>query len=227
MKEALPTQPGSPTPVDAAEITAHTAGITQRDACHDDAHEGAADLLAGMLAGDRDAAARFVTRFGPRVRRRVRGKLSPAMRRLFDSQEILSTVARRLDQFVQSGQLTASNEGELWSLVFAMAEHAVIDKARVFRKLQRVEDEDSVWASRLAERLQAASGASDGVELTLCRVFESLPDPVDREILSLWLADTPHTVTSRMVNMTPNNVRQRWSKIKDSLRETLTLEGAA
>ena len=64
-------------------------------------------LIARMRAGDRAAAAAFITQYGDRVRRRVSGKLSPAMRRLFDSQEIMSTVARRLDHCVSGGELAA------------------------------------------------------------------------------------------------------------------------
>ncbi len=64
-------------------------------------------LLDRVRGGDREASAEFISRYGPRIRRRVRGKLSPAMRRLFDSQEILATVARRLDQMVASGERRA------------------------------------------------------------------------------------------------------------------------
>src|SRR5689334_16822079 len=88
---------------------------------------GVGSLLTRMRAGDRNAAAQFMDRFGSRIRRRVRGRLRPAMRRLFDSQEIISTLARRLDLFVRGGQLNAETEGQLWTLVFKMAENAVID----------------------------------------------------------------------------------------------------
>jgi len=185
---------------------------------------GAEGLLARMRSGDRLAAADFFETYGPRVRRRVRGKLSPSMRRLFDSQEIVSTVARRLDAFVGEGKLEASNEGELWSLIFTIAENAVVDKARVFRRLRRVEAEDSAWARRAEECLGTAELASPGASVEqLAIAFESLGDPVDREILSLWLLDTPHVVTGRMMNMPPTAVRQRWTRIKDSLRVTLAL----
>ena len=58
-----------------------------------------ADLLARIRAGDRDAAAAFLDRYGPLVRRRVRGKLGQQMRRVFDSQDLWSTLARRFDRF--------------------------------------------------------------------------------------------------------------------------------
>ena len=100
-----------------------------------DEGDGVQLLLDRMRSGDRVAAAVFITRYGSRIRRRIHGKLSPAMRRIFDSQDILSTLGRRLDQYVRFGRLAAASEDELWALVFRMAENAVIDKARVFRRL--------------------------------------------------------------------------------------------
>src|SRR5438046_3107354 len=93
-------------------------------------------LLTRMRAGDRTAAAEFVSRFAPRIRRRIRGKLNPAMRRLFDSQEIMSTLGRRLDAFIGSRQLNADSMNELWALLFRMADNSLIEKARVFRSLE-------------------------------------------------------------------------------------------
>src|SRR5262245_43990251 len=71
------------------------------------------ELLARMRAGDRQAAAVFITRYESKIRRRVRGKLSLSMRRIFDSQDIVSTLGRRLDLYVRSGKLEAQSEQQL------------------------------------------------------------------------------------------------------------------
>ena len=62
--------------------------------------ENVESLLRRMRNGDREAAAQFITRYEDRIRRRIRGKLNPSVRRLFDSQDIFSTIGRRLDQYV-------------------------------------------------------------------------------------------------------------------------------
>ena len=85
------------------------------------------ELVRRMRSGDRDAAAEFISRYDSRIRRRIRGKLGPAMRRLFDSQDIVSTLGRRLDLYVRSGRLEAVSGDQLWSLIMKMAEHGVID----------------------------------------------------------------------------------------------------
>jgi RNA polymerase sigma-70 factor (ECF subfamily) len=186
-----------------------------------DAIESVASLLDRMRTGDRAAAAEFMDRFASRIRRRVRGRLRPAMRRLFDSQEILSTLARRLDLFVLGGKLTAASEAQLWSLVFTMAQNAVVDKARLFSRLRAAENSDD-FAHHLDERLENAERTKeDGATFELDRVFTALEDRTDREILSLWLHDTPHNMTAQLVGLKPDAVRQRWLSIRRKLQPVL------
>lgn len=149
------------------------------------------------------------------------------MRRLFDSQEILSTLGRRLDRYVEAGRLEAASEQQLWSLVFRMADNAVIDKARVFRRLERSEREDGPVAQELSRRLHSAERRRpDGFEIEIERAVASLPDPVDRQILYFWLADMPQSEIAEFVDLAPTAVRKRWQKIRGILRERLVAEVA-
>lgn len=186
------------------------------------AHASVHDLLGRMKCGDRDALAEFITRFGTRIRQRVRRQLAPSARRLFDSMEVLSTVSRRLDHVVRERRITASSEGELWALVQRVVERSVIDKGRIFRRLQRVEGEDAPLAAQLAARLQ-----SDHAEPTvdLAELFAHIPDPTDREILALWLRGLQPTVIARVMQMPAGTVRRRWHTLRARLREQL--EGAS
>jgi DNA-directed RNA polymerase specialized sigma24 family protein len=177
-------------------------------------------LLVRMRSGDREAAAEFVARFGPRIRRRVRGKLGPAMRRLFDSQEIMSTLGRRLDTFVGSGRLRAGSMPELWALLFRLADNSLVDKARVFRGLEAKEGADSPFAHRMAARLRESERLDpDGPLIEIDRAMSSLQDPVDREILSLWLQGSSHNEIAGSVGLAPTAVRKRWQGIRERLRE--------
>ena len=90
-------------------------------------------LLGRMRGGDRDAAAEFVRRYGDLIRLRVREKLGASLRRVLDSEDVLSTVARRLDGIVHDGRLRAGTQAELWSLVTAIANHAVCENVRGVR----------------------------------------------------------------------------------------------
>lgn len=187
-------------------------------------HDRLADLVQRMRAGDRQAAAEFMIEYGPLLRRRVRGKLGAAMRRLFDSQEILSTVGRRLDRYVRVGGLEAESPGQLLQLVFRMAEGAVIDKVRVFKRLERVEGEDSHFAQAFSSRLHDAdTDQSDGAVISLDAALRVLTSDIDRQILTMWLNGTQHNVIAWDLGMTPAAVRQRWKTIRDRLKESLQL----
>jgi DNA-directed RNA polymerase specialized sigma24 family protein len=183
------------------------------------------DLLYRMQQGDRAAAAEFMERFGDRVRRRIRGKLGNAMRRLFDSQEILSTLGRRLDVFIRSGQMRASTLPELWGLVFKLADNSLIEKARVFRSLQAREGEDGPVAQAMLRRLRAAESVGDDEPLLeIDRALQALPDQIDREILSQWLMGIDHVAIAESVGLAPTAVRKRWQKIRATLRKLCTTE---
>jgi DNA-directed RNA polymerase specialized sigma24 family protein len=180
------------------------------------------DLLRRMRADDRDAAATFMDRYGPRIRRRIRGKLSPAMRRLYDSQEILSTLSRRLDLYVRAGRLAAMTEPELWALVYRMADHAVIDKARVFTRLQRVEDEDGPLAREFLRRIaDTEGGGHEAVVIEIERVMALLSDESDRRIVAMWLDNARSQEIAECVGLSAAAVRKRWERIRRELKERL------
>jgi DNA-directed RNA polymerase specialized sigma24 family protein len=177
------------------------------------------DLLHRMQAGDRSAAAIFLRRYETRIRRRIRGKLGSDVRRLFDSLDIVSTIGRRLDLYVMSGHLHASNETQCLNLLFKMADRALIDKARIFRQMEAVEGEDSEFAQQLASRLRAAelrqkSGVDDEIE----DCMDTLRDPIDRRIFSLWLTGERHADIGELVRLPSTAVRKRWEYIKSALR---------
>ena len=177
------------------------------------------ELLRRMRAGDREAAALFMTRYGSRIRRRIRGKLSPAMRRIFDSQEILSTLGRRLDLYVRSGRLEAANEQQLWALVFRMANNAVIDKSRIFRRLRKVEGEDSDFSRQMLARLNDVRRRGDrGVEIEIEHALGLFGDLIDKQILSFWLSGTRLSLIAQYVGLAPTAVRKRWQRIRSKLQ---------
>lgn len=195
---------------------------TARPGVRDDVEPSVTELLGRMRAADREAAAIFITRYESRIRRRVRGKLGKSMRRLFDSQDIVSTLGRRLDVYVRDGKVEAQSEDQLWSLVLRIANNAVIDKARVFRRLELVEGEDGELARKLLKRWSEADRqTTDGAEVEIERALRYLHNPDDRQILSMWLVDSPMQEIAEVVGMTSAAVRTRWKRIKLSLHEQL------
>lgn len=172
------------------------------------------ELLARMHAGDREAVGQFIQIYGDRIRRRVRGQLRPDVRRVFDSQEILSTVARRLDELVSNRLLRASEEAQLWSLIFRIATNAVVDKSRAIDRLRRAEGPDRVFALRLLSQIEDADAAD---ESELLRILDMVHDPTDRKILEMWLRDMSLGAIAEALAIPPGTVRRRWGNVKADL----------
>jgi len=166
-----------------------------------------------MRDGDRDAAAVFVETYGELIRLRVRDKLSNSLRRVLDSEDVLSTVARRLDGLVLGGQIRATTQGELWSLVGAIMRNVVSENIRVSQR-------DRAVAAHAAESAppESADANADDTDAMIERALEVVEDDTDRHILGLWLRDKPHVEIARSMGLRPSAVRMRWSRIKQALK---------
>ncbi|MCC5787775.1 MAG: hypothetical protein JJU33_13865 [Phycisphaerales bacterium] len=187
------------------------------------APEDLESVLARVRAGDREAAAELMQRYGPILRRRFRHKLGRSLRRLFDSQELSSTVARRFDQFVRSGKVRAETPGQLVALLEQIANNALARKIRVMEHLKQLESgEDSPLASALLQRLNAADQSGpDQAELEIDRLLRSLESPEEREMLSLWLGGASHGVIAAHLDISPAAARKRWERLRQRLRELI------
>ncbi|MBX3385385.1 MAG: sigma-70 family RNA polymerase sigma factor [Phycisphaeraceae bacterium] len=189
------------------------------------AHE-LARMVERMRAGDAEAVAWFIQHYGPLIQRRVRSRLAPSVRRVFDSQEILSTVSRRLLRFVTDGRLHAISEHQLWTLVLRMAQGAVIDKGRIIKRLRSAEGPDSPFAelvlARIEESERGGDQALDAAEIRIESLFNALKDPRDKELLALWLHGNQHADIAEHLGTTHAAVRQRWQGVKQTLRTHLT-----
>lgn len=183
---------------------------------------GIDDLLRQIASGDRNAAARFVLRYAPVIRQRFRARLSPPLRRLMDSADLVSTVGRRLDQLVASGAVDVENEHQLWALVNHIARAAIADKARVLARLRRVEDPDSGWARAfLARADMPRQDSTDPFDDTLDIAMKAVDSETDRRVLALWLGGCSHVQIAAQLDMTPNAVRQRWHRVRATLAAAL------
>lgn len=180
------------------------------------------DLLVRLRAGDRNAAAAFIERNREIIRQRFRRKLGRAMRRVVDSYDVVSTIARRLDTMLTRGGLGFENERQLWGLVMRLGDRAVADKARLLARLKRAEQEERDWADTLAAAIERSQ--SDGeAELSqlLDRAFGALENDVDRTILAQWLHGHSQAQMAVLLEMEAGLVRKRWERIRACLRAAL------
>ncbi len=180
-------------------------------------------LVKRMLHRDREAAATFMCRYQDQLIRRIRGKLRAGneLRRVFDSQDIASTIGRRLDSMVDHGKLRATSEAELWSLLSEMMEHALVDKHRLFRRNETARREDHSFLHAMSEKQAAAAAEPSRTEVDLDRMSQILNDATDEQILELRSKGAQFDVIAPVVGISQDAARQRWRKIKRSLRQYL------
>lgn len=182
--------------------------------------EPSAEVLLGRVReGDRNAAGALFERYRPLIRQRCRAKIRPSLRGVTDSEDLWSTVARRFDAIMAKGGPSVESERAFWVLVGTLIEHAVVDRVRVLRRLERVNGEDEPFAATLRERLQHREVSQEGAVLD--EAFHALTQPVDRDILTLWLFEHSHKEIAQAVGMTEVAVRVRWHKIRGLLRDHL------
>lgn len=177
------------------------------------------DLAARVRAGDRSAAAVVVIRYGPMFRQRIRRKLSRAVRTLFDSEDVVASVARRLDQGIADGRVHIADGEHLLALIQRMIQTTVVDKSRIASRLRVVEGPDSEWA-RVYRRRAEKRDELLGDETLECAI-RSLDGQSEQLQLSLWLRGEPHQVAADRLGISAALARKRWENIRHKLEIAL------
>jgi len=177
------------------------------------------ELLGRIRARDREAIAEFIRNHEPLIRRRFRHKMGAALRRVVDSEDLVSTLSRRLDAYMAMGHLSATTQDQLWALVLRVAERSIVDK---LRELQRSPGpggglflETAASPERLGE-LVAAAGSGWTAE----DIMRLIPE-CDREIARGWLKGLDYRSIGAPLGMSADTVRQRWHRIKLELRKRM------
>jgi DNA-directed RNA polymerase specialized sigma24 family protein len=128
-------------------------------------------------------------------------------------------VGRRLDAYVMAQRFRGQSIAEFWSLINKIARNSIVEKARIVASLRAVEGEDGPVARRLLERIRDADSESSGqADLLIDRLLDLLPDPMDRDIATLWMLGVPHAEIAARLEMSELNVRKKWQRIREHLR---------
>lgn len=173
--------------------------------------------VAGLLA-NREKLAEFVMDHEHTIRAVARRKLTRGTRAVFDSEDVMATVLRRVDQLAQSGEIRAADEGEMLSLIFRIAENAACSKSRIIELAKSRQHEELAFSQLLLKNLANCAGDEEAGHL-VARMFASLESAEDRTVFLLRLRGIEHRVIAQMLNITPEACRQRWKKIRDELVE--------
>jgi len=171
--------------------------------------------LTGVLS-NRETLARFVLEHEHAIRAAARRKLTRTTRSVYDSEDVMATVLRRVDQLAESGKIRATTENEILSLILRIAENAACSKARMIELAKSRLQEERAFSRMLLEGLANCQDNEDAGML-IVRMVASLSNPEDRTLLLLRLRGIEHKVIARMLDITPEACRQRWKKIREEL----------
>lgn len=171
-------------------------------------------LVARVAAGDRDAAAEFLDRNRRLIAARYRWKLRQQPSRLADTDDFLSTLARRLDRFVAERTVLASGAGRLLSLIDRIAQRA---SSELVRRARRVHRREAAGA-----RAEVVLPPERVDERELCAlVSREALDEGAGELVRLRLNGFSHEQIARHLGITAPAVRQRWGRVLAQLRRAV------
>jgi RNA polymerase sigma factor (sigma-70 family) len=177
------------------------------------------DVLGRISSGDHEAAAEFVRSHEALIRRRMRHKLGSALRRTVDSEDLVSTLSRRLYVYMTSTRIEARSREQLVSLLMVIAERSVNDKLRALRRAEHDTGPEARWRAIVRERTQTPQ-ASDRAAPGMDEALAALDSDVDREITRMWLRGMDHAEISVALGISHAAVRKRWERIRAKLRRT-------
>ncbi len=172
-------------------------------------------LLERMRGGDRDAAAEFMLVYGPRIRRRFRSLISRAMHRIFDTEDLLSTVARRLDEIVLRRRLQARSVEELWSLIARISTNSASRRALECPRETRLPGRHAIPAEPVDA--PAALAAREQADLVADACAQRV-GPRDHDLVRWRLERRPFGQIASLMGIETPTARKRWERIAAALR---------
>ena len=172
----------------------------------------------------RRAVADFVLEHSEKIRAIARRKLTAATRSVHDSEDVCSSVARRLDHLAARGELRPRSEAELWALIKVVARNTAVSKTRLIERAREILTDDGPLAYEMLRRLNACQGDEDATVL-LHRTMMILTDAKDRQVLALQLRGASHAAIGSLLGISEAASRQRWMSIRRRLAERLAEGG--
>ncbi len=185
-------------------------------------------LLAQAQAGDETAALELARQYESEVRIVARVLLGPALRPYLDSLDLVQSVHRSLLLGLREGKVDVTSPERLVALTITMVRRKI---ARQWRRHQRQKrmNGSSGGEEDLANRLLEVCRRQDDprrevqVRDTLWRACQAMDD-TDRRTIELRLAGYSTADAARALNLDPDVLRVRLSRLRQRLAAAGVLE---
>lgn len=186
-------------------------------------------LLQAVLAqqggtGYREALATYLVANLDKLRTIASRKLDRSNRAVFDSDEVVSSVVRRLDTLAQRGAIRATSEEELWALIVRIVSNATISRIRLIEVARRHLSDDGPYVSMLIARVGQLE-TDDEASLFVYRLVSIQEDATDRQILLLRMRGMTMAIIADQLGLSESAIKMRYKRVCDRLEELFN-EGA-
>lgn len=188
--------------------------VSRVESARTDREDGAPDPGTDRIP-NREEIARYLLQNSERVRAFARRKLTARARSVFDSEDVFSSVLRRVDALASAGGLRLRSESDLWGLVAAIAHNSAVNRTRLVERACLTQDSHVYEALKKPE----AGSPDDQAALLVLRMMLYLKSEEDRRVLSLLHRGAGHRAIGSALGISESASRQRWARIRRMLAE--------
>lgn len=164
----------------------------------------------------RERLATYLLVHQSQIREMARLNLTSSARKVCDSEDVLSSVLRRLDEMASDGALRPRSERELWALIRTIARNTAVSRTRLIEHARQRLTEDGPYAYELLQRLNAFRSDEEAT-LLVHRMLASVGDRTSRQVLALVMRGASHRAIGAFLEISEDASRQRWMVVRREL----------
>jgi RNA polymerase sigma-70 factor (ECF subfamily) len=184
------------------------------------------DLIRRVRAGDEAAAAELVQQYEPAIRRSVRLRLEPRLRRTCDSMDICQAVLHSFFVRAASGQYELDTPEQLLKLLVTMARNK-LSKARR-DQLRARRDARRDLAGGVETQQVAASGSTPSRQVAAKEILAEVQRRLsadERQLVDLRTQGRDWTTIAAELGGTPEALRKKLNRALARITDQMGLDG--
>jgi DNA-directed RNA polymerase specialized sigma24 family protein len=162
---------------------------------------------------ERERLQECIDRLESRIRRRLLGKLRAINHGVYDLDDVIASVRRRVDAAASAGKILARSAIELDAYIFSVAEHVAIQALRRERRQRRR------WRRAAEIEIIRVEGPPTGSSLPIAEDILSKFEQEDRAALELWARGLDHSQIAASLSIGLPAHRSRWRRFQSRLRD--------
>jgi hypothetical protein len=178
------------------------------------------DALPAPIRSRAELAA-FLLERADEIRAVARRKLTNVARSSFDSEDVLSSVVRRMDKLFHDGRLQVATRDELWRLVQAVTSNRAVSFTRLRERMKQLGAEGGAYEQHLANVFSTCESDDEAI-LTLYQVAARLAQPADRQLFLLRARGANHRAAAAVLGTSEEAARQRWASVRRQISEIVS-----